>query len=64
MASYRYKARGAGGTVRAGVMEAVDEQTLLELLRQKGLYCYQYDKVETGRRGRSAGRLKPAFIPP
>lgn len=64
MASYRYKARGAGGIVRAGIMEAVDEQMLLELLRQKGLYCYQYDKVEEGRGGRSMGKLKPAFIPP
>lgn len=64
MASYRYKARRADGAVRAGSMEAVDEQMLLERLRKKGLYCYQFDKVEEGRGGKFASKLKPADIPP
>lgn len=46
MARYRYKALRMDGTCCAGTLEAADEQSLLEMLHRRGIYCYEYRRTE------------------
>lgn len=50
MARYRYKALRMDGTCCAGTLEAADEQSLLEMLHRRGIYCYEYRRTEAGER--------------
>ncbi len=64
MAYYRYKARRMNGTRCTGTLEAADEQSFLELLHRKELYCYEYHRIEAEDGRCTFGKVKYDAIPP
>ena len=64
MARYRYKALRMDGTCCAGTLEAADEQSLLEMLHRRGIYCYEYRRTEAENGRRTSSRVKSDAIPP
>ncbi|MBS6952513.1 MAG: type II secretion system F family protein [Enterocloster asparagiformis] len=64
MAHYRYKARRMNGTRCTGTLEAADEQSFLELLHRKELYCYEYYRIEAEDGRCTSGKVKYDAIPP
>ncbi len=64
MAYYRYKARRMNGTRCTGILEAADEQSFLELLHRKELYCYEYHRIEAEDGRCTFGKVKYDAIPP
>lgn len=64
MARYRYKARRMNGARCTGTLEAADEQSLLELLHRKEIYCYEYHRTEAENGRRTSSKVKLAAIPP
>ncbi len=64
MTLYRYKACGANGSVKSGLLEAADDQALLELLHKRGLYCCEYHRETAKRDSAGSHRLKIKVLSP